>query len=60
MILNVTSTSSHLMVRTPRGELTILVSAVVIVNTPSLKLVFSKQPIIGLTQEFCWVGTYVG
>ena len=25
-----------------------------------LKLVYSKQPILGLTQEFCWVGEYVG
>ena len=26
----------------------------------SLKLVYSKQPTLGLTQEFCWVRTCVG
>ena len=25
-----------------------------------LKLIYSKQPIVGLTQEFCWEGAYVG
>ena len=26
----------------------------------SLKLVYSKQPSLGLTQKFCWVGACVG
>ena len=25
----------------------------------SIKLVYSKQSIIGLTQEFCWVGAFL-
>ena len=29
-------------------------------NVSSLKLVYSKQPTIGLTQEFCWMGACVG
>ena len=43
-----------------RQSVAVMIAVVASRVVSSLKLVYSKQPIHGLTREFCWVGACVG